>query len=167
MAKQKILQAKEKFLQMKSDHERHIQEKSVDNNNFENRLKQKDSTLNQRRDELQRKVKEFENTKRETDIIRDNLNAQIVRVEAKSEELEKVHRQHLTKLEQISGLSAEDAKQQLIESLQELEATNTQAFFMEEMEKDIERMEALGLHVGPEGYAGVASLDDEEDSSSS
>ena len=71
--KDKILQAKEKFLQLKSDHEKYIIEKSADLNEFDNRLKQKDSVLNQRRDELQKKTKDFEVAKREVENIKENL----------------------------------------------------------------------------------------------
>lgn len=133
--KDKILQAKEKFLQLKSDHERYIQEKNSDINAQENRLKQKDNVLNQRRDEIQRKVKEFETTKRETEIIKENLNAQMQRVEHKTEELDKLYRQHVEKLEQISGLSAEEAKSQLVESLQEEAKTEAISYVNEIMEE--------------------------------
>ena len=84
--KDKILQAKEKFLQLKSDHEKYIQEKNTEINGIENRAKQKDAAVNQRRDELQRKIKEFETSKREVEIIRENLNTQMQRLEHKSEE---------------------------------------------------------------------------------
>ncbi|GAB1453051.1 ribonuclease Y [Draconibacterium sp.] len=133
--KDKILQAKEKFLQLKSEHEKYIVEKSADVNEFDNRLKQKENQLNQRRDELQKKTKEFETTKREVEIIKENLTAQIQRVEHKSEELEKMHRQHLDKLEQISGLSAEEAKAQLVESLQEEAKTDAISYINEIMEE--------------------------------
>ncbi len=133
--KDKILQAKEKFLQLKSEHEKYIVEKSADVNEFDNRLKQKDNQLNQRRDELQKKTKDFEVTKREVEIIKENLTAQIQRVEHKSEELEKMHRQHLDKLEQISGLSTEEAKSQLVESLQEEAKTDAISYINEIMEE--------------------------------
>lgn len=133
--KDKILQAKEKFLQLKSEHEKYIVEKSADVNEFDNRLKQKENQLNQRRDELQKKTKEFETTKREVEIIKENLTTQIQRVEHKSEELEKMHRQHLDKLEQISGLSAEEAKAQLVESLQEEAKTDAISYINEIMEE--------------------------------
>lgn len=133
--KDKILQAKEKFLQLKADHEKFIQEKSVDINAQENRLKQKDLTLNQRRDELQRNIKEFETSKKEVEIIRENLNAQLQRVEHKSEELDKMHRQQIEKLEQISGLSAEEAKSQLVESLQEEAKSEAISYINEIMEE--------------------------------
>ena len=133
--KDKILQAKEKFLQLKADHEKYIIEKSADLNEFDNRLKQKDNQLNQRRDELQKRTKDFEVTKREVDIIKENLTVQLQRVENKSEELEKMHRQHLEKLEQISGLSAEQAKAQLVESLQDEAKTEAISFINEIMEE--------------------------------
>ncbi len=133
--KDKILQAKEKFLQMKADHEKYIVEKSADINEMENRLKQKDNTLNQRRDELQKKIKEFEINKKEVEIIKENLTVQLQRIENKTEELEKMHRQHLDKLEQISGLSAEEAKAQLVESLQEEAKSEAISYINEIMEE--------------------------------
>lgn len=133
--KDKILQAKEKFLQLKSEHEKYINEKNSHLAKEENRYKQRESTLNQRREELNRKTKEFETTRREVEAIRENLNTQLQRVEHKSEELDKVHRQHLEKLEQISGLSADDAKEQLVESLQEEAKTEAVAYINEIMEE--------------------------------
>lgn len=133
--KDKILQAKEKFLQLKADHEKYIQEKNAEISNQENRLNQKETLLNQRREELQRKIKEFETTKRETEIIRENLNAQIQRVEHKNEELDKLYRQHVEKLEQISCLSAEEAKAQLVESLQEEAKAEAISYINEIMEE--------------------------------
>lgn len=133
--KDKILQAKEKFLQLKADHEKYIIEKSADLNDFDNRLKQKDNQLNQRRDELQKKIKEYEINKREVEIIKENLTLQLQRVENKNEELEKMHRQHLDKLEQISGLSAEEAKAQLVESLQEEAKSEAISYINEIMEE--------------------------------
>ncbi|WP_319227801.1 ribonuclease Y [Draconibacterium orientale] len=133
--KDKILQAKEKFLQLKSEHEKYINEKNSQLAKEENRYKQRETTLNQRRDELNRKTKEFETTRREVEAIRENLNTQLQRVEHKSEELDKVHRQHLEKLEQISGLSADDAKEQLVESLQEEAKTEAVAYINEIMEE--------------------------------
>ncbi|WP_163324169.1 MULTISPECIES: ribonuclease Y [Draconibacterium] len=133
--KDKILQAKEKFLQLKSEHEKYINERNSQLAKEENKYKQRETTLNQRRDELNRKTKEFETTRREVEAIRENLNTQLQRVEHKSEELDKVHRQHLEKLEQISGLSADDAKEQLVESLQEEAKTEAVAYINEIMEE--------------------------------
>jgi ribonucrease Y len=133
--KDKILQAKEKFLQLKSEHEKYIQEKNIQLNNLDSKLKQREAGLNQRRDELNRKTKEYEVTKKEVDIIRENLNIQMQRIEHKTEELEKLHRQNLEKLEHISGLSAEEAKSQLVESLQEEAKSEAVSYINEIMEE--------------------------------
>ncbi len=135
LKKDKILQAKEKFLQLKSEHEKYIHDKNSHINNLENKLKQRESGLNQRRDELNRKTKEFETTRKEVEVIRENLNAQLQRVENKSEELDKLFRQHVEKLEQISGLSAEEAKSQLVESLQEEAKSEAVSYINEIMEE--------------------------------
>ncbi len=133
--KEKMLQAKERFLQLKSEHEKYIHDKSANINNLEHQQKQRENTLNQRREELQRKTKEFETTRNEVSVIRENLTVQLQRVEHKSEEVEKLHRQHLDKLEQISGLSAEEAKSQLVESLKEEAKTEAISFVNEIMEE--------------------------------
>lgn len=122
--KEKILQAKELFLQMKSEHEKVISEKNNKIIQAENRLKQKELALNQKIEEVQRK-------KNEVDAIRDNLTAQLELVEKKSEELDKLHRQQIEKLEIISGLSAEEAKNQLIESLKEEARTEAMSYINE------------------------------------
>lgn len=108
--KEKILQAKEKFLQLKTEHEKVINEKNSRIAQAENKIKQREGVLAQKLEELQRKHKEV-------DVIRENLSTQMELVEKRSEELEKMHRDQVEKLEAISGLSAEDAKTQLIESL--------------------------------------------------
>jgi ribonuclease Y len=110
--KEKILQAKEKFLQLKSEHEKVINEKNNRVAQAENRIRQKELTINQKTEELQRKLNENE-------AIRNNLSMQLELVDKKSEELSKMHRQQVEKLETISGLSGEEAKNQLIESLKE------------------------------------------------
>lgn len=133
--KGKMLQAKEKFLSLKAEHEKYIQEKNARINVLENKLSQRETSINQRRDELQKKTKEFEITRKEVDIIRENLEVQLQRVEHKSEELEKLHRQNLEKLEQISGLSAEEAKDQLVESLKEEAKSEAVAYINEIMEE--------------------------------
>jgi len=110
--KEKILQAKERFLQMKSEHEKVINEKNSRIAQAENRIKQRELTLSQKIEEAQRK-------KNEADLIRENLNSQLELLDKKNEELERLHRQQVEHLEQISGFSAEDAKNHLIESLKD------------------------------------------------
>ncbi len=108
----KMLQAKEKFLQLKTEHERYINEKNNKINGIENRLNQKEIQLSQ-------KIEEQQRLRNELEVMRENLNVQLGLVDKKSEELEKIHRQQVEQLEAISGLSAEDAKNQLTESLRE------------------------------------------------
>ncbi len=108
--KDKIFQAKEKFLQLKSEHEKLINEKNNKIAVSENKIKQREVTISQKIEDANRKNSEVE-------AIRDNLNSQIELVDKKSEELNKMHKQQVEQLEAISGLSMEDAKGQLVESL--------------------------------------------------
>lgn len=122
--KEKILQAKEKFLQLKAEHEKVINEKNNKIAFSENRLKQRELTLSQKIEEAQRR-------KNEADAIRDNLTAQLELVEKKNEELSKLHRQQVDQLEAISGLSPEEAKNQLIESMKEEARANAMSYINE------------------------------------
>ncbi len=115
--KEKILQAKEKFLQLKEKHEEVIIEKNSRIADAENRLKQRENSLNLRKEELKNKLKEFEITKQEVNAVRENLTKQLEIVDKKNDELEKLKKQHIEKLENISRLSSDDAKAELIKSL--------------------------------------------------
>jgi ribonuclease Y len=108
--KRKMLEAKEHFLQLKAEHEHTANDRNVKLQQAENRVRQKESTLSQRIEENQRHRKEI-------DVLRENLNNQIELAERKQEDLEKMRKQQVSQLETISGLSAEEAKAQLIESL--------------------------------------------------
>lgn len=110
MKKEKILQAKEKFLQLKSDHDKQVNERNNVLQQQESRLKQKENTLNQRMDELGKKQKEVS-------LIKENLNNQLEVLEKRQADLEKLHQQQVLQLETISGLSAHEAKEQLIDAL--------------------------------------------------
>lgn len=126
--KEKILQAKERFLQLKTEHEKVINEKNNKINQAESRIKQKELTISQRIEELQRK-------KNEADAIRENLNSQFDLIEKKSEELTKLHRQQVDQLESISGFSAEEAKNHLIDSLKEEAKTAAMSYVNEIMDE--------------------------------
>lgn len=119
LKKEKILQAKEKFLQMKAEHEKQVQERNNKVMQAENKIKQKEQALNQKVEELQKKSTEFLAAK-------DNLNKQAERLQVRQQEVEKAYRESITKLEQMAGLSADEAKAQLIDSLTE-EAKNDAA----------------------------------------
>ena len=122
--KDKILQAKEKFLQLRADHENLINERTNKISQAENKFNAKEASLSQRIEEIQRKKNEIE-------AIRDNLTNQIELVEKKNEELSKMHKQQVEQLETISGLSAEDAKSQIIESLKDEAKTDAMSYINE------------------------------------
>ena len=133
--KDKMLQAKEKFLQLKAEHERQVNDRNQRVVTLENKLKQQQAAAQQQRNDLMRDIKNFETEKRESEIIRENLTAQLAVVEQKGEELEKMHRKQVDKLEQISGMSAEEAKAQMVESLKEEAKTEAMSFINEIMEE--------------------------------
>lgn len=108
--KEKELEAKEKFVQMKSAHDKEVFEKTKKINDTENRAKQREQSLVQKETNLDKQLKENE-------AIKENLNRQIDVVNTKRTELEKHQEEHVRRLEKIANLSAEDAKNQLIESL--------------------------------------------------
>ncbi len=110
--KEKILQAKEKFLQLKSEHEKLINEKNLIVQQTENRLKQKENSFNQKLEDVQRKLNE-------NNQIKANLGNQLEIVSKKQAELELMHHDQVEQLQQISGMSAAEAKEQLIESLKD------------------------------------------------
>jgi ribonucrease Y len=122
--KEKILQAREKFLQLKAEHEKVINERNNKVVQAENRIKQKELTLSQKIEETQRK-------KNEADAIKENISNQLELLDKKSEELEKLHRQQVDQLEAISGLSADEAKNQLVESLKEEARTGAMSYINE------------------------------------
>lgn len=126
--KQKELLAKEKFIQMKADHEKYVNEKSSKITQSESRAMQKETMLSQKIEEVQRKRKELEQTQTNLSILKDKLDR-------KSVELERQNSQHLEKLENISGLSSEEAKNQLMEMLKAEAKTSSMAFINEMMEE--------------------------------
>src|SRR6185436_4266399 len=96
LKKNKILEAKEKFLQLKAEHERHISEKDKALNNAENRMRQKEQALSQKTEQTQRKFQEYE-------TLQANLKNQLSILDAKKEELGKMHERQVEQLEKISG----------------------------------------------------------------
>ena len=108
--KDKILQAKEQYLQMKSEHDKRINEQNNKLRESENKLKQREQTLAQKVDELQKKNNELKG-------VSDNLNKQIEALHVRQAEVEKVYKESVEKLEHIAGLSAEEAKQQLVDAM--------------------------------------------------
>jgi ribonuclease Y len=110
LKKEKLLEAKEKFVQLKSEHERDVLQRNQKLVESESRVKQKEQSLNQKDQNLEKQLKE-------NDAIKESLNRQIEVVNLKRTELEKHQEEHIRQLEKVSGLSAEDARNQLIEGL--------------------------------------------------
>ena len=110
--KNKLLEVKEKFLNKKADLEKEVALRNQKIQQAENKLKQREMVLSQRQEEIQRK-------KLEAEAVKENLEAQLVIVDKKKEELDKLQHQEIEKLEAISGLSADEAKERLVESLKE------------------------------------------------
>ena len=126
--KNKLLEVKEKFLNKKAELEKEISQRNNKIQQAEHSLKQREVQFNQRNEDLQRRKNELDNFK-------ENLEAQKGIVERKQEELDKMHAQEREKLEAISGLSAEDAKERLIESLKE-EAKSEAASYINDIIDD-------------------------------
>jgi ribonuclease Y len=112
LKKEKMLEAKEKFVQMKADHDRDVLQRTQKLSESENRVKQREQSISQKESNLDKQIKENE-------TIRENLNRQTEIVNQKRTELEKHQEEHIRRLEKVAGLSAEDAKNQLIESLKQ------------------------------------------------
>ena len=125
--KNKLLEVKEKFLNKKADLEKEVSLRNQKIQQAENKLKQRELVLNQRQEEIQRK-------KLEAEAVKENLEAQLAIVDKKKDELEHMQRQEIEKLEAISGLSAEEAKERMVESLKEEAKTQAQSYINDIMD---------------------------------
>jgi ribonuclease Y len=110
--KEKQLEAKERFVQLKAEHERDVLDRTRKIGETENRIKQKEQSVAQKESSLDKQLKDI-------DSIKENLNRQIEVVNTKRTELEKHQEEHIRRLEKIANLSADDARNQLIEGLRQ------------------------------------------------
>ncbi len=120
----KLLEVKEKFLNKKSELEKEVSQRNAKFQQIENKLKQREISLNQRHEELLRK-------KQECDSLSQSLEAKIANNDKKRTELEELQQQERTKLEQIGGLSADEAKEHLIQSMKDEARTQAQQYINE------------------------------------
>ena len=123
-----MLEVKEKFLQLKTDLEKQVTARNAKIQSGESKLKQREMALTQRQEELQRKMSEV-------DIVKENLNNQLQVIEKRKQDMEKLHQQEIVHLETISGLSADEAKERLIESLKDEAKTDASSYVNEIMEE--------------------------------
>ncbi len=126
--KDKMLEVKEKFVNLKSEYEKQVAARNAKMQQNESRLQQKELSLNQRQGDLQRKMNELEAT-------RENLDNQLQALDEKRRDLERSQKQVTDQLAAVSGLSPEEAKAQLVESLKEKAKTDAMAYVNEMMEE--------------------------------
>ncbi|MCH3924847.1 MAG: ribonuclease Y [Bacteroidales bacterium] len=165
--KEKLLQAKEKFLQMKSEYDKEFQERNNKIAQNENKLRQKEQAFNKEVEELKKKSVEYNTAK-------DNLKKQADRLATRQQEVEKTYQESVHKLEQIAGLSAEEAKQQLVETLTEEARSDAMGKVMEIVEEAkmtanqqakkivIESIQRTAAETAIENTVSVFNLENEE-----
>ncbi|MFT4601510.1 MAG: ribonuclease Y [Arenicella sp.] len=124
LKKDKIIQAKEKFLQLKDEHEKATRNRERTLQSLEDKTKSKEKSLNHKIEDLNRKSKSIDGQKK-------NLDDQLEVMESKKGELAKVQQKQVNELSKISGLSAEEAKKQLMETLTDEARTDAMAHIKE------------------------------------
>ena len=127
LKEKKLLEVKETFINKRAELEKEVQQRKQKILLTENKLKQRELTLNQRQDELGKRQSELDSTRNKLDNRANALNK-------KEEEVETLLQQEREKLEELSGLSAEEAKNHLIESLKDEARTNAQSYINEIMD---------------------------------
>jgi ribonuclease Y len=126
--KNKLLEVKEKFISLKADLEKQVSARNSKIQSQEAKLKQRELGFNQRYEEIQKRKAELDN-------IRDSLENQLDLVERKKQEMDKVHKIEIERLEALSGISADEAKERLAQSLKEEAQTSAAAYINEVMEE--------------------------------
>jgi ribonuclease Y len=128
LKKDRLLEAKEKFLHLKSEHEKETMQRNQKLADAENRIKQKEQGVVLKTESLQKQLQENE-------AIKENLNRQMELVAVKRTELEKHQEEHIRRLEKVAALTADEARNQLIESLKD-EARNQAMSHIQEIIED-------------------------------
>ena len=118
---ERILQAKEKYLQLKSEHDRTVSERNAQLKDAENRIRQKESALGQKSNELEQKI-------RENDSARQSLKAREENLSRKVAECEALQAQVNRQLEEVAGMSAQDARNLLMENMKAEARSQAQAY---------------------------------------
>jgi len=126
--KERILQAKEKFIQLKSEYDRQVNERNQKIAQSEQRAKQIEQNL-------QNQQRELENKLRENDRLKEQMQNQLQILEHKKEEVDQMQREQNARLEQISGMSSEDAKNILIENMKAEAKTEAAGYINETIEE--------------------------------
>lgn len=127
LKEKRLLEAKEKFLQLKSEHEKEVNSRNQKVVEAENKVRQKEQSLNDKTQALQKQSNEYTQLKA-------NLDKQLEIVTIKRTELEKHQEEHIKRLEKVSNLTAEEAKNELIEAMKEEARTGAMAHIQEIVE---------------------------------
>lgn len=127
LKEKKIIEAKEHFLQLKSEHDKQATQRNQKLSEGENRIKQKEKDLNDKTQIAQKQIQDYETKKV-------NLERQLEIINKKQEEVDKQHEEHIKRLEKVSNLKAEEAKAELIEAIKQEANTAAMAHVQEIME---------------------------------
>lgn len=164
---EKIMQAKEKFLQLKSQHDKAVNERNNELNKRENGLKQKEGDVHKKSEDLNRKNQEAEKLKQQLAHQNELLNK-------KQEEVDKAHQKQVQQLEVISGLKAEDAKAQLMETIKAEARTEAMAQVKDIMDEAklnanreakklvVQTLQRVGVEQAVENSVSVFNIDNDE-----
>ncbi len=128
LKKEKEIQAKERFMQLKSEHDRHVNERNQKLNQSEQRAKQLENSLQNQQRDLDRKIAD-------NDRLKEKMESQIRSLEERKAQLAQLMNEQNTRLEQISGISSEEAKSILIENMKEEAKSEAQAYINETVEE--------------------------------
>ena len=128
LKQKKLLEVKEKFLQLKGDLEQQVAQRNSKLQSVESKLKSREQTLNQRQEDITKKGQEM-------DLMRENLTAQLSVIEKKKTELDELKTREQAHLESLSGLSAAEAKDRLVESLKDEAKGQASAYVNEIIEE--------------------------------
>jgi ribonuclease Y len=128
LKKDKLVEVKEKYLSLKEEYEKQVQQRNQKLQQRESQIQKREMQQKQEQADLNRKMQE-------NDAVKANLASQMEVVERRQKELERMQQQEQTQLEQISGLSAEEAKNRLVEALKDEAKTNAMSYVNEIMDE--------------------------------
>lgn len=128
LKKNKLIEVKEKYLNLKEDYEKQVNQRNQKIQQTEAKLQQREMQQSQLQSEINKRNSEL-------DAIRTNLDTQLEMIEGKKKELDKLHKQGLEQLQQISGISVDEAKEKLIESLKDEAQTDAMSYINEIMDE--------------------------------
>ncbi|MDD2799612.1 MAG: ribonuclease Y [Bacteroidales bacterium] len=126
--KNKLLEVKEKFIVLKADLEKQVAARNAKIQSIESKIKNREMQINQKVDDLDKKLAEAENSKQ-------SFESQLTTLEKKQSEVEKMYFEQIQRLETISGLSAEEAKEKMVESLKDEAKTAAGSYINEIMDE--------------------------------